>query len=150
MQNFKIQIIDFLKKSHFILEALEPLKNHAVIGLKVDNQFYFQIKKSNKGIEVFEDPSMEVDICFMLNFEATRHLIAQTKLNKTDFAIEMLKQAGMGNIDLSVHRSVLKLMRLGFIQSVTKLGAPFWSHLSHYGISNLSKLNQFLSRLKNG
>lgn len=148
MENFKSQVIEFLANSEQIKSALAPLKNSAVIAIHVEDQIHLMIKRSSKGIEVDDLLKIKADISFSFNLEAARHLIVQHELDKTDFAIEVLKQASLGNVKLQIHRSVLKLMRLGFIKAVTNVGAPFWTHLSHYGISSLSKLNQFLTKLR--
>lgn len=148
MENFKAQVITFLQNSEQLKNALSPLKNSAVIAIHIEDQIHLKVRSLNKGIDVSESSSLQPDLSFYFNFESARHLIVQTELDKTDFAIEVLKQASLGNVSLKVHRSVLKLMRLGFIKAVTSVGAPFWTHLSHYGISSLSKLNQFLTKLR--
>lgn len=148
MEKFRVSIIDFISNSEAVLSALAPLKNSAVICLKVDEQIDIKLKRTQTGIEIIKKENVDPDITILLNFEAARHLLSQRTLDKTEFAIEVLKEATMGNVDLKVHRSVLKLMRLGFIKVVTSIGAPFWAQLSTHGISSLSKLNHFLSKIR--
>ena len=149
MDNLKREVLNYLERSPLIQENLLPLKNGAVILINIENQYRIYLRRTPHKILVQTDlQDFDADVEFLFKFEAVRYILALRDLNLTDFAIEMIKQASLDNLSLRVHKSFLKLMRLGYFNILNQAGAPFWNLMAEYGLGSISKINQLLQKLR--
>ena len=149
MDNLKVAVVEFLNNAVLIQNTLSPLKTGACILLNFKNQDFVILRKTPQKLFAQSLKSAaECDIEFEMNLEAARHLLAQRNLDLTDFTLEMIKQASLDNLNLRIHKSFLKLMRLGYFNILQSAGAPFWKLLSEYGLGSISKINAMLHKFR--
>ena len=149
MENLRQEVLNYLEASAWIHDGLLPLKPGASLGIRIDQSFTLVFRRTNEQVLLHERRGdEELDLEFLVNFEGIRHLLAQKNLDLTGFAVEMIKQASLGNLNLRVHKSFIKLLRLGYVSVLNQAGAPFWSLLGQYGFGSLGKISQLLQKLR--
>ncbi|MFK8137829.1 MAG: hypothetical protein AB8E15_05645 [Bdellovibrionales bacterium] len=138
----------FLNSNKAVDKAFSYFKSGAEIELRVGQKNYFTIIKQNTKVEVLRKQSENKQVAFQFNAEATRHLLQQSNLNVGDFGVEVLKQYSLGNVQIKLHCSLIKLIRQGYFNLMREAGAPFWNHLSQFGIKNMNRLSELIGNLR--
>lgn len=147
----KEKIIEQLKNcflnNEVYKEGLNSLKDNACIEITVERTINCYIYKQSGAIR-FSLIKRDADISFQINATALNYLTAVSPKNLAELGIEVIKQYTTNNLQLKAHSSLIKLIRLGYLNPIKQAGSPFSKYLAKYGLTSMSKIQEFICKLK--